>query len=102
MATTVFRNNFVQFIPPDGTHFFTLGPHDLFGSGAINVTAHSTDNVSLQPNFVEVIQMATRRSIRAGGGNEFRLDIVVRNNAHVGGPGAGFSNWVAYTSVATP
>jgi hypothetical protein len=102
MATICFRNHLVAWIPPDGTFYYQYGPDPRLGSGAINVTIHTTEGVGgLAPRYVEVVQMATRRQDSSSGYQSF-LDIVVRNNAHVGGPGTGFSEWDAYTSVVTP
>ncbi|MFP2961647.1 hypothetical protein ACLEPN_28545 [Myxococcus sp. 1LA] len=93
----------VAWIPLDGTYYFILGPDSRLAAGSINVTVHTVEAVNgLAPRYAEVIQMATRRQIRAGGGYEALLDIVVRNNGHVGGPGTGFGEWAAYTSVITP
>lgn len=103
MGTLCFRNHAVAWIPPDGTLYFAMGPDDRLAAGSINMTVHTVEAVDgLATRYVEVVQMATRRQARSGGGYETLLDIVVRNNAHVGGAGTGFSEWVAYTSVITP
>jgi hypothetical protein len=75
-------------IPPDGTSFFTIGPSDAFATGAITVTAIPTVFSSGgKTMFIEVIQMATRKGAGGlGGSPQFFLDIVVRNNSHVGTP----------------
>ncbi|WP_223638032.1 hypothetical protein [Corallococcus sp. EGB] len=104
MATVqCFRNHFVAWIPLDGTYYYVLGPDSRLATGSINVTVHAVEAVDgLATRYVEVIQMATRRQSRSGGGYDSMLDIVVRNNGHVGGSGTGFSEWDAYTSVITP
>jgi hypothetical protein len=74
-------------IPADGTSFFTIGPADAFATGAITVTAIPTQFApGGKPMFIEVVQMATRKEGVFGGGANFFLDIVVRNNSHVGAP----------------
>jgi hypothetical protein len=74
-------------IPADGTSFFTIGPHDAFATGAITVTAIPTQFApGGKPMFIEVVQMATRKEGEFGGSQHFFLDIVVRNNSHVGTP----------------
>ena len=106
MASTVcFRNDYVFWIPPDGTAYFWIGPDARFGSGSINVSAVAKDGVGvvsgLATQYIEVIQQAVRTQ-SGSSGYEYYLDIVVRNNAHVGGPGTGFSHWSVYTSVTNP
>jgi hypothetical protein len=81
-------------IPPDGTSFFTIGPNAAFATGAITVTAIPTRFApGGKPMFIEVVQMATRKEqgvvgpgVGIGGISQFFLDIVVRNNSHVGTP----------------
>lgn len=73
-------------IPPDGTSFFTIGPSDAFATGAITVTAIPAQFApGGKAMFIEVVQMATRKEPGGlGGGSRFFLDIVVKNNSHVG------------------
>lgn len=103
MGVQCFRNNMYVWIPLDGILYFILGPDSRLATGAITVTVHTIESVNgLPPRYAEIIQMATRRQSRAGGGYEALLDLVVRNNGHVGGSGTGFGEWVVYTSVITP
>ena len=92
-------------IPPDGTSFFTLGPADVFAGGAITVTAHPRifgEGAGLAAMFMEVVQMATRKSISLGGGGFF-IDVVVRNNSHVGtGEASIIEKYDVHVSVVTP
>ncbi|HEU5035881.1 MAG TPA: hypothetical protein VFT70_02670 [Nocardioides sp.] len=100
MGTICFKNYVTFFIPASGTAYFAQGPDDRF-HGAVTVTVHPTEGVGgLATRYLEVRQMATRRQIRPAGAYDTFLDIVVRNNAPVGGTGV--SSWVVYTSVVTP
>jgi len=104
---TVFTNYFNVLIPPDGTQYIVLGPHPLFGAGAVTVTAQPLSFPDdAFPDFavyVEVIQMATRRGPAQFGEEDRFLDIVVRNNGHVGGEPSGvLAQFNLYTSVVTP
>ncbi|HEV7649836.1 MAG TPA: hypothetical protein VGP26_16945 [Actinophytocola sp.] len=106
MASTIsFRNDYVFWIPPDGTAYVALGPDGRFGSGAITVSAVAKDGVGvvgfLVNQYIEVVQMAVRTQW-ATSAYTYYLDIVVRNNAHVGGPGTGFSHWSLNTSITNP
>jgi hypothetical protein len=91
-------------IPPDGTFYFWIGPLDIFSSGAITVTAHPT-KFGPGPQvaqYMEVVQMATRREVSLGGAS-FYLDLVVRNNSHVGqSDAASIASFDAFISVVTP
>jgi|GraSoiStandDraft_4_1057263.scaffolds.fasta_scaffold1478486_2 hypothetical protein len=106
-GTTVFKNFMNVSIPPDGTRYFVLGPHPALGAGAVSVTAQA---VSVPDGgfgdlavFLEVIQTATRRGPGQFGEEDRFLDIVVRNNAHVGGPPSGqITAFNLYTSIDTP
>jgi hypothetical protein len=102
---TAFRNDVVTWIPPDGTAYLRLGPDIRFGTGSINVSAIAYDGVGvvsgLADQFIQVIQMAVRTSSSSSGYVHY-LDIVVRNNAHAGGPGTGFSHWALFTSIIYP
>jgi hypothetical protein len=92
-------------IPPDGTSYFVLGPLDVYQSGAITVTAHprgSEGNPAIGM-YMEVIQMATRKAVVGLGGFSYYLDIVVRNNTHLGTSEATtIKNYDVYVSVITP
>jgi hypothetical protein len=104
----VFRNDFVLWLPPDGTQYVKLGPNIWYGASSINVSAIAYEGVGvvggLADQFIQVIQMAVRTVAdgSAPQGYAHYLDIVVRNNAHVGGPGTGFSHWALFTSVIIP
>jgi hypothetical protein len=94
-----YRNDFSQVIPPDGTYYFYLGPFDQFESGAITVTAHPYPTaISASRRYMEVIQMATRVSNQNPDAG-FWLDIVVRNNGHVGSGADSINGFSVYTSV---
>jgi hypothetical protein len=102
MPTTCLVNHHTNLIPLDGTFYFVLGPDDRFAFGTMNVTCHAVEGVAgLTPRYLEVIQMATRRQARTGGYDAL-LDVVVRNNGHVGTGASLVSEWVSYTSVITP
>ena len=95
----VFRNEFSDVIPPDGTLYFALGPLGEFRDGAITVTAHPNPTaISASRRYMEVIQMATRFSNQNPDAG-FWLDIVVRNNGHVGSDADGINGFSLYTSV---
>jgi hypothetical protein len=58
---------------------------------------------ALANQYIEVVQSAVRTQWNGPAGRyEHYLDVVVRNNAHVGGAGTGFSHWTVYASVASP
>jgi hypothetical protein len=107
-SIVAFRNDFVSWLPPDGTLYFKLGPDIRFGTGSINVSAIAYDGVGvvggLADQFIQVIQMAVRTVAdgSAPQGYAHYLDIVVRNNAHAGGPGTGFSHFALFTSIIYP
>jgi hypothetical protein len=95
----VYRNEFSNYIPPDGIYYFVLGPLDQLGEGAITVTAHPyATGISASRRYMEVIQMATRVSNQSPDAG-FWLDIVVRNNGHVGSGADGINGFSVYTSV---
>lgn len=95
----VYRNDFAQYIPPDETYYFTIGPLDQFQNGAITVTAHPYPTaLAASRRYMEVIQMATRVSNENPDAG-FLLDIVVRNNGHVGTDADGINGFAVYTSV---
>jgi hypothetical protein len=82
-------------VPPRGTVYFPLGPNNVLGTGAITVTCHAARGVSgTAPDYVEVVQMATRLE-NPSTGRSFFLDIVVRNNS----PGSWLDEIWIYTSV---
>lgn len=91
-------------IPPDGTSFFTIGPSDAFATGAITVTAIPTQFApGGNAMFIEVVQMATRKESGAGGHPRFFLDIVVKNNSHVGTPQAStIQKYDVFVSIVKP
>lgn len=105
-STTVFKWLFDISLPPDGTVYLWLGPAPIFGQGAVTVTAQALSfpdgGFGDFPVYLEVVQMATRRGPAQFGEEERFLDIVVRNNAHVGGPPSGRTNFNLYASIATP
>jgi hypothetical protein len=95
----VYRNEYTQYIPPDGTYYFILGPLDQLQMGAITVTAHPyATALSASRRYMEVVQMATRFSNQNPDAG-FWLDIVVRNNGHVGSGADGINGFSVYTSV---
>jgi hypothetical protein len=95
----VYRNEFSKYIPPDGTYYFYLGPFNQFRDGAITVTAHPYPTaISASRRYMEVVQMATRFSNQNPDAG-FWLDIVVRNNGHVGTGADGINGFSVYTSV---
>jgi hypothetical protein len=95
----VYRNDFSDYIPPDGTLYFFIGPFNQFREGAITVTAHPNPTaISPSRRYMEVIQMATRFSNQNPDAG-FWLDIVVRNNGHVGSDADGINGFSVYTSV---
>jgi hypothetical protein len=95
----VYRNEFSKYIPPDEIYYFTIGPLDQFRDGAITVTAHPYPTAtSASRRYMEVIQMATRFSNQNPDAG-FWLDIVVRNNGHVGSGADGINGFSVYTSV---
>jgi hypothetical protein len=108
MASTVaFRWDYVFWIPPDGTAYVAFGPDPRFGSGAVATSAVAKDGIgvvgALANQYIEVIQSAVRTQWNGPAGRyEHYLDVVVRNNAHVGGAGTGFSHWTVYASVVSP
>jgi hypothetical protein len=96
----VYRYEFSDVIPPDGIEYFYLGPFDQFQEGAITVTAHPYPTaLHASKRYMEVIQMATRVSNEAGAAGGFFLDIVVRNNGHVGSDADSINGFSVYTSV---
>lgn len=98
--TFVFRNDFADYIPPDGIKYFAIGPFDQFRDGAITVTAHPNPTaVHASRQYMEVTQMATRFSNQNPDAG-FWLDIVVRNNGHVGSGADGINGFSVYTCVA--
>ncbi len=100
MPTAVFVNRFFHDIPPDGIWYFILSLGQL--KGAVTVTAHPAGSILAPPQFMEVIQMATRTvSLSHPGEPEHLLDIVVRNNGHVGGPGGTISIFDVFTVVVS-
>lgn len=105
MSTTYcFKMSRVDSIPPDGQSYFDieLSPFD---GGAVTVTAVPTfyqDPFEGKTLFMEVIQMATRLEWRNEGRHWF-LDVVVRNNSHVGTPQAmGIDSYDVFVSWVTP
>jgi hypothetical protein len=100
---TILKNTFTVSIPPDGTHFFNLGPMDVFRTGgAINVTAIPRSGAPLTTLFMEVVQMAVRQEVVTFGAPNFSLDIVVRNNSHQNDPEATtITAFDVFTSVVT-
>ena len=64
-------------IPPKGTHYHAYGPDPRINNKAVTVTAFGLDGVVSGPQFLEVVQTATRAGPAP---NEFWLDIVTRNN----------------------
>ena len=95
----VYRNEFTDVIPPDGTHYPTIGPLDQFANGAITVTAHPYPTaVNPSRRYMEVIQTATRFSNQSPDAG-FWLDIVVRNNGHVGSGADSINGLAIYTGV---
>ena len=96
----VYTHSHAYFIPLDGVKYFWIGPFNQFRDGAITVTAHPNPTaVSTNRQYMEVVQMATRFSNSAPDAG-FWLDIVVRNNGHVGDPGAyAINGFTTYTSV---
>jgi hypothetical protein len=102
MAQTIaLQNHFVQFVPLDGTFFFSLGPDARLGAGAVTVTAQHDGVATTVPIFVEVIQMATRFE-NPSGGQRRSLDIIVRNNGHAGGAAGPITQFTAFTAIVTP
>lgn len=107
MATTVvFKNLFNAQIPPDGTLYLVLGPHPKLEQGAVSVSAQALSvpdsGFGDNPVYLEVIQAATRRGRGQFGEEDRFMDIVVRNNSHVGGPPSGNTAFNLYTSVDIP
>ena len=97
-----YRYYFTDFIPPDGTDYFYLGPLDQYQDGAITVTAHPyPTSISPSTRYMEVIQMAVRFSNIVPDEGWF-LDIVVRNNGHVGSGADGINGFSVITSVIVP
>ncbi len=95
----IYRNEYTQYIPPDGIYYFVLGPLDQLQNGAITVTAHPyATAISPSTRYMEVVQMATRFSNQSPNAGFF-LDIVVRNNGHVGSGADGINGFSVYTSV---
>jgi hypothetical protein len=95
----IYKNDFSFVLPPDGTQYLILGPFSPFRHGAITVTAHPYPTaLTSSRRYMEVIQMATRYSnVDPDAG--FWLDIVVRNNGHVGTGADGINGFSIYTSV---
>ncbi|UUU37811.1 hypothetical protein [Streptomyces sp. NBC_00162] len=91
-----------QSIPPDGTHFFMVGPDDRFGGAAITATVQAGSG-SGRAVFAEVIQMATRsQSAVSSPATEHFLDIVVRNNGHVSDDAATIDFYDVFITCITP
>jgi hypothetical protein len=96
---SVYRHDYPQVIPPDGTFYLTVGPLAQFQNGAITVTAHPYPTaISSSRQYMEVIQTATRFSNQNPDAG-FWLDIVVRNNGHVGSGADSINGFSVYTSV---
>jgi len=96
---SIYRNDLAQVIPPDGTYYFAIGPWDEFRDGAITVTAHPYPTaLAASRRYMEVVQMATRVSNQNPDAG-FWLDIVVRNNGHVGTGADSINGFAVYTSV---
>ena len=97
--TTLFVNSVAQEIPPDGTWYFVLGPAAF--RGAVTVTAHPQSGILEAPRYMEVIQMAVRSvGLEHPGEPLHYLDVVVRNNTHVGDANAStITNFDIYTAV---
>jgi hypothetical protein len=95
----VYKHYWTNYIPPDGTLYFNIGPFGQFRDGAITVTAHPNPTaVSPSKRYMEVVQMATRFSNSAPDPG-FWLDIVVRNNGHIGTGADGINGFTTFTSV---
>jgi hypothetical protein len=93
------KNFWSDYIPPDGTMYFMFGPFNMFRDGAITVSAHPNPTaVSSSRRYMEVVQMATRFSNTAPD-TGFWLDVVVRNNGHVGSGADGINGFTTYLSV---
>ncbi|MFC9926936.1 hypothetical protein [Streptomyces sp. NPDC127190] len=91
-----------QSIPPDGTVFFSVGPDDLLGGAAITATVQAGSG-SGRPVFAEVTQLATRsQSDSPTPTTSHFLDIVVRNNGHVGDGAATIDFYEVFITSVTP
>jgi hypothetical protein len=91
-------------IPPDGTHYFAIGPADVFrNGGAITVTAIPSGGTPGANLYMEVVQMATRLAPQFGGPSDYFLDIVVRNNSHQADQSnSTITSFDVYVSVVAP
>jgi len=79
---TLYVNHFDHRLGPDETLYFVLGPGNF--KGAVTVTAIPADYGTTLPQYMEVIQTGIRAAAPEGYNFSYWLDIVVRNNTHVG------------------
>jgi len=81
MAVTVWEYTFNASpfapIPAKGTKYIQIGPSPAINDCAVTVTAHGLAGLVSGPQFLELVQTATRAGPAP---NERWLDLVVRNN----------------------
>lgn len=79
MATvTVWTYSYQRYIRPHGTDSIWIGPSGAITGCAVTVTAYALPGLGVGPQYMELIQTATRAGDTL---SDIWLDLVVRNNS---------------------